>query len=153
MAAVWLTASSQISAQSQSSAGRIQPEVRLEFIGARDPVVQFGAGVWLRAGTYVRIGLLGATGAAVRSDSAVLASRIDLQARYVLDPFAESRWGVYGIGGVSLMHVRGGDVEPRLVLGVGLEGRPRRVVRAVEAGLGGGARLALAIRRAVPGRR
>jgi hypothetical protein len=140
-------------AQRQPTSARLQPEVRLEFIGARDPIMQLGAGTWFRAGTYARVGLMGAGGAAFRDGRAVLATRVDVQLRYVLDPFAESRWGAYGIGGVSLMHVRGSEVEPRLVLGGGIEGRPRRVVRAVEAGLGGGVRLALALRRGLSGRR
>lgn len=140
-----------------SGAGRLRPEVRLEFIGARDPIIQLGAGVSFRAGTYARVTLLAASGVAVQQSASVLASRVDLHVRYMLDPFGESRWGAYGLGGLSLMHVRsehgGGDLTPRLVLGIGVEGRPRAVTRAVEVGLGGGTRVALALRKGLPGRR
>lgn len=74
-----------------------------------------------------------------------LAWRGELLAHFLLAPTRRDGAGVYGAGGVAVV---GGPVsQGYLVLAIGLEGRPgARAGWFVEAGVGGGARLALGYR-------
>lgn len=132
----------------QAATGR-QLEVRAEYIGARTSSLQGGVGLNLPAGRYIRVGTVASGGLALRGGETSGAARADLFARFLLDPFAESPIGLYGIGGVSVLHDRFERTRPRVLLGLGVESRPRggRIV-AAEAALGGGVRLAIVLRRA-----
>jgi hypothetical protein len=65
-----------------------------------------------------------------------------------LDPYGEARWGLYGIGGLSLRYDEFDKWRPDAVLGFGVEGpfRPH-VVPSFELSLGGGIRVGMALRR------
>jgi hypothetical protein len=94
------------------------------------------------------------TGPAWRDHEHGWSGRFDALARFLLDPFRESRVGLYAAGGLSLSHDpwerwKGGLA---LVLGAELPSRAG-AAWAVEVGMGGGLRIGLALRRAVPGRR
>jgi hypothetical protein len=81
-------------------------------------------------------------------------ARIEALARFHLDPQRLSRNGIYAAGGVAV--ALRASLPPRyaLVALVGLEGPPRGALApAVEVGLGGGVRVAVALRRARQGRR
>jgi hypothetical protein len=71
--------------------------------------------------------------------------RGELTAHFLLNPTRRQGVGAYGAGGVAVV---GGPVEQGyLVLALGLEARPgARAGWFVEAGVGGGARLALGFR-------
>jgi hypothetical protein len=102
-------------------------------------------------GLYVRLESTLAGGLATRDGITRGAARGDAVARFVLDPLRETRRGLYGIGGVSLMYDGFERWRPRLVAGIGLEGRERHGrVMALELALGGGARLGFVVRRARP---
>lgn len=109
---------------------------------ASDPVLA-GAGPYaaLRTSARTRVATALALGA---SDRAV-AWRGELVAHFLLDPLTTTGSGFYLGAGAALV---GGPVERGyLVLLVGLEGRPGgRSGWAVEAGVGGGARLAAGYR-------
>jgi hypothetical protein len=142
-----------LAASAQRSAGP-RVEGRVEVIAARHSTVQAGAGFNAAAGNYVRWGLLAAAGVASRDDRAVATWRADAVVRFLLDPFRESPRGLYGLAGVSAMDDGSRDIEPAIVVGVGVEGRARgAVIPAVELALGGGTRLAVVLRRTRPGRR
>ncbi len=141
------------SADAQSG-GRPRPEVRIDFIAARDPTAQVGVGFNAMAGTYVRWGAVVGAGLASRNDERVTTARVEGVVRFLLDPLRESPTGLYGLAGVSLMDDGSGVWEPRALLGVGVEGRARGgAIPSLEVALGGGARLAVVIRRARPNRR
>ena len=141
------------SARAQETSGP-RGEARLEVIAARHATVQLGAGVAVTAGPYMRVGLLAAGGATRRDDHTLATGRADAFLRFHLDPFRESRIGLYGIAGAGVMDDGSRTWEPRVFIGLGFEGRGgRRITPAVEAALGGGARLALALRGSRPGRR
>ena len=122
-------------------AQKLQPEIRFETLG---PEFQGLVGVALHvpAGRYVRIGI-GGTGVAV--------GRTDLIARFTFDPYREMRWALSAGGGLSY------DAELKelyLALHTDLEGpRMRGMTPFVSAGLAGGARFAVGVRRALRGRR
>lgn len=136
------------SVAAQAPAG-VQVEARAEYIEARTSTLQGGAGLNVPAGRYVRLGTVVAGGVAIRGGAARGAARADLLARFLLDPFRESRVGLYGIGGISALYDGFEETRARLMLGVGVETRPRgRHVLAGELALGGGVRIAFVVRRA-----
>jgi hypothetical protein len=79
---------------------------------------------------------------------------VDLFARFHLDPFRESRWGPYGGGGLTTRMDRGERTRSYLLVFAGVDGPLRGVfTSSFEAGLGGGARAGVILRRGVAERR
>lgn len=143
-------------AGAQSPRQAVQGEVRADAIVSRWSAVQGGLGVSFPAGLYVRSGAVLAAGGGGKGFD----SRLDLYSRFNLDPFRQSRWGVYGGGGISGRYVERDDprVHAYLLLFVGIEGPLRSAsvtgwAPAIEIGLGGGARIGIALRQGIPGRR
>lgn len=127
----------------------LAPEVRLDVIGAHPTSVQGAIGVEVPAGTYVRVGVLGGAGATIESDGASRAAgRLDVLARFLVDPFRQSRWGFSAGAGVSVRADPGDRVRPRLLVALDLEGRRSRggVSPSVQIGLGGGVRGGVGLR-------
>lgn len=138
--------------------GAQQLEARADAALGRTSAALVGAGVLTDAGAYVRVGLLAGAGVAYgRQDGgprrAAAAGEVAAVARFVLDPFRQSAHGVYAGGGVGVRAADGAG-EPFVLAVVGVEGRRRGgLAPAVEVGVGGGVRVAVALRRARPGRR
>lgn len=129
----------------------LQPEVRAEFISGNPWSLLGGAGFNAPAGLYMRLGIGAAAGVARGGSSTFAVARVDGTARFLLDPFRQSRVGIYGLAGVSGMYLEREGWTPRVVLGLGLEGPARgRTITSVEFALGGGARLAVVLRRVRP---
>ncbi|MGQ0646890.1 MAG: hypothetical protein ACT4P7_04930 [Gemmatimonadaceae bacterium] len=129
-------------------------EGRLEAISARHTTLQLGGGFNTAAGTYVRVGLAAAGGLTRRGGRTRGTARVDGVLRFLLDPFKEQRRGLYGLAGVSAMDDGTRAWEPRVFVGLGLEGRGgRQIIPAVEIALGGGLRVAGVFRRARTNRR
>ncbi len=102
--------------------------------------------VWLGGGIYTgwrpegktRLALTLSAGAVDHQTS----GRAELLAQYLLSPGRITGVGIYGFGGIA------GEAGPRdqgyLVAGLGLESRPGRSSGwAIEAGVGGGARISV----------
>jgi hypothetical protein len=141
-------------AQEAGEGRRFQPEARLDVIAARETAVYAGAGVSTAMGNYLRFGAVLAAGATTGSGDARATVRGDLLARFLFDPFLQSRWALYGGGGFSARYDDGGPTRGYLLAVVGVEGPPvKRVLPALEVGLGGGTRISAAFRRAFPDRR
>lgn len=138
-------------AQTTSAASNgLAPEVRVDAIVARETAVHAGVGFASRLSTYVRAGIVGAAGLSGGSPS----GRVDAVARFLLDPFRESRWGPYGGGGLSVRFDDGRGTRGYMLIFFGAEGPlDRGFSPAIEVGLGGGARLAVVLRRGVAERR
>jgi hypothetical protein len=126
----------------EAAAQQLQPEVRFEVAGPEPYLGAPGAALHLPMGRYVRVGVGGTFGAV---------NRADLLARFSFDPYRQTRWALSLGGGLS--H----DFERRrasLALHADLEGpRLRGTTPFVSAGLSGGARFAVGVRRAFPNRR
>ena len=144
------------SAPAQTRPQRLQLEGRVDALFSRGWAAQLGGGASVPLGTYVRAGAV--VGAGYASGDALgsrsLGVRVDAVARFLLDPLMQFRRAPYAGGGVTYRS----DVSSRhglfLLLVLGYEGAPvRGVLPAVELGLGGGARVGVVLRRAVPGRR
>lgn len=134
----------------------VQAEMRADAIASRWTAVQAGLGVSFPSGVYVRSGAVVAAGGGGKG----FESRLDLFSRFNLDPFRQSRWGLYVGGGISGRYVERDDPGARayLLLFVGAEGPLRNAsvagwVPAFELGLGGGARIGITLRQGIPGRR
>jgi hypothetical protein len=135
--------------QSEPFKPAVQFEARLDVLGGPPAGAQVGAGVNVAAGYYTRIGADLAAGASSRDGGVAASGRVDLAARYLLDPFHEFRWGPYAGGGVTALWDGRANWRAGLLLLIGIEGPAHAGWRtAVELGLGGGARLGLVLRRA-----
>jgi hypothetical protein len=140
--------------RARSAPPRIQPEVRADFIDARATAAHVGVGFSVPASTYVRLGLVGAVGRAWADGESTTAGRVDALVRFVVDPLREFRWAPYGSGGVGGLYDGDGKWRAVLVGVLGIEGPQRgAIVPAIEVGFGGGLRVGVAVRRAIPGRR
>lgn len=137
----------------------LAPELRADVIVGHQPAVQVGAGVQIPAGYYMRIGLVAAAGARVGGTDSFTTSRLDgrldVLARFLLDPFRQSAYGLSLGGGVSLRAEPNDRVRPLLLVAVDLEGRRSAAgwVPALQVGLGGGVRIGVALRHGVAGAR
>ena len=144
-----LTAPSMLRAQLDPLRPPLQVEMRADLLGGPPAGAQLGAGINVPAGYYVRLGLDAGGGPAVRDGAAFASGRVDLTARYLLDPFGEARWGPYVGGGITAQWDRRATRRADLLLLAGLEGPAHGGWRtAFEVGLGGGARLGVVLRRA-----
>src|SRR5690242_429565 len=142
----WCVAFSAINVvtDAQTPQQQLQTEWRVDGIFARTSGVEAGFGVSVPAGIYVRNGLVAGLGAGRHGAE----GRTDLLSRFSLDPFRQSRWALYGAGGISGRYRprQDGGSRAYLLLSVGLEGplpagNKSGWVPAFEAGLGGGARV------------
>jgi len=136
-----------LSAQSpavQPGASPITVEVRLDALFARVDAIHAGVGATVPLGNYVRAGIVGATGLSGDGHSA----RIDVLARFHLDPFRESRWAPYAGGGLTTRFDRGRNAHTYLMLLAGIDGPAANGLgTSVEAALGGGGRVGIILRR------
>ena len=146
--AVVLLAVGAASARAQVQQIPIVPEVRLDVLGGRPSSVQGAIGVEIPSGYYVRVGVLAGAGATLERDGSRAAGRVDVLARFLLDPFRQSRWGFSAGAGVSLRADPGDRVRPRLLAALDLEGRRSRrgITPALQLGLGGGVRGGVGLR-------
>ena len=139
----------------QQVSPRLAPEVRVDVIGASPASVQGAVGVEIPAGWYVRVGVLAGAGASIDPDDPGAAGRLDVLARFLLDPFRQSRWGFSAGGGVSLLAREGDHVRPQLLVALDLEGRraSNGVSPSIQVGLGGGVRAGIGLRWGAAGTR
>jgi hypothetical protein len=125
----------------------LRPELRVDLIAGRAAATHVAVAVARPAGTYARI--VGAVGQGVawKNGQVRYAARVDALGRFYLDPFANRSAAWYGTGGLSLLYDGFDEWRPLLTVGIGVESRPRGpLTYAAELGLGGGARVGLALR-------
>jgi hypothetical protein len=128
----------------------VLPEVRVDAFAGRSVGAQLGAGVALDAGFYTRLALLVAGGVERRPGGALVgAQRAEAVLRFHTDPLRKSSPGVYLGGGLGVRRGGSGPTRGVLLAGGGLVGAyGHHLAPAVELGVGGGARLGVALRRA-----
>jgi len=143
------SAPQRLAAQGASAALRAKPELRADVIFGSEPALEIGGGIQLPLGNYVRVGATGALGTALGAGPRTRTGRADLLARFLLDPYRQSTFGLSAGGGVSARFGQGRPVTPLLLLALEVEGR--RTARgwspALQLGLGGGTRVGLVVRR------
>jgi hypothetical protein len=139
---------------SQVPRRRFLPEVRADVVTGETTTAHLGGGVHMTSGTYFRLAILAGAGPAWRDSQRETSYRFELQGRFVLDPFRDSPYGVYGIGGMTTTHDPFSNWQSRLVLGAGIELPAHgRAAVALEGAFAGGFRISLATRRLPLGRR
>ena len=146
-------------ARAQQAARRVFPplELRVDAIDVRSTkngTVQAGAGVNIPLGSYARLELDGAGGVTRRDEMDHHSGRGDAIVRFLLDPFAESPWGLSIGGGMSALFAEAARTHAYLVVVADVEApRIGGIVPALQVGLGGGLRVGLGARASRPGRR
>ena len=149
LASIALLAAASVPASAQQPSIPIVPELRIDVLGAEPTSVQGAVGVQIPAGYYVRVGLLAGAGATIEPDGASRAAgRVDVLARFLIDPFRQSRWGFSAGAGVSLRADPGDKARPHLLAALDLEGRRSRggLSPSLQVGLGGGVRGGIGLR-------
>lgn len=149
VAAAALLATVPALARAQRQRIPLAPEVRLDVLGGRPGSVQGAVGVVIPSGYYVRIGILAGAGTTIeRGRASRAAGRVDVLARFLLDPFRQSRWGVSAGAGVSVRADPGDRARPHLLAALDVEGRRARrgFTPALQIGLGGGVRGGIGLR-------
>jgi hypothetical protein len=103
-----------------------------------------GAYAAVRPGERARLALTLAAGTA----DGEVAFRGELLAHFLLSPRAKNGVGFYALGGAAVASLESaGDTQGYMVLGLGVESRPgARSGWALEAGIGGGLRIAAGYR-------
>jgi hypothetical protein len=127
----------------------ISAEYRADMLFGRGTAAQIGAGAQVPLGYYVRLGLTGAAGVTLHDGDSVGGGRVDVIARYLLDPFREVAWTPSFGGGLTVRY-DDGDKRPGTYLTVVLDVEGPRFRRsfspALQLGLGGGTRIGVALR-------
>jgi hypothetical protein len=142
-------------AQAATRAAKFQPSVRMDAILGHDAIGQVAGGIAIAPAYNLRVGLDAGIGAARRaSGGAQAAGRIDLLARWLTDPFRQSRRALHAGGGLGVLLEQGAAPRPVAIVTLGLEGASDGPwVPGVEIGLGGGFRAGVTLRRASARRR
>ena len=120
-------------------------ETQLAVMGmaSKPAVVVAGAGLAWRDGGRTRVGGAMLVGT---DEGGALAGRVEVAWHFLLDPAKRAGDGVYAGGGVAL-GASNGRARPYLLLVIGAENAPAgRRGTFIEAGIGGGARIALGMR-------
>jgi hypothetical protein len=136
--------------QSVRTSGLPPIELRVDAIdprSAHEGTVQGGVGINVPLGYYVRLELVGGAGVVRRDNVDRSSGRVDAIARFLLDPFGESPWGLSIGGGMSALFAEDAKTREYLVVVTDLEGPPiGPIVPAVQVGLGGGFRAGIVVR-------
>jgi hypothetical protein len=138
-------------ASGQADGGGVRPEARFDVVAARATAVHGGLGLSAPLGTSLRLGGVVGLGAVVDDEArgrSEVSARADLLARFLVDPFLESRWAPYAGAGVSGRSEGGRRPRGYLLAVVGVEGSPiGSWLPSVELGFGGGVRFGIVLRR------
>ncbi|GJG85591.1 hypothetical protein tb265_07720 [Gemmatimonadetes bacterium T265] len=131
----------------------LRPSVGATAVVGPHTLGLLSAGLEGDAGLYARLGLVAGVGATTGSGGRAVGEVAGI-GRFLLDPLRQAPRGIYATGGLAVRVERTARPRTFVLAGLGLEGRPLgRVVPAIEAGVGGGARLGVVLRPLRPGRR
>lgn len=139
-------------AAAQRVAGlHLQPSGRVDLLASRIRAVQAGLELDTRAGRYVRLGVVGAAGESWYAGASGLSARAEMVGRFELDPDFRSRWAPYFTAGLGARYDRVGSWRGVMSAAIGLEGpNANGVIPFLEVGWGGGFRVGIGLRKALP---
>ena len=131
-------------------APRVAIEARVDALVSKVSAVHAGAGFTVKTGTYLRSGLDAGLGASRDG----ISGRIDFVNRFHLDPFRQFKWAPYAGGGLGVRFDDNRNERVYVLVFLGMDGPVRNGFgTSFEAGLGGGGRIGMIIRRAAAERR
>ena len=128
----------------------VRAQISIDALAATHLSLEGGVGVIVPAGVYMRTSVTGASGCTWSNGTTKSASRVEVVSRFLLDPFREAPFGLSLGGGLGITNAStGSGWRPYLALVTDLElSRAGGWTPAIQAGLGGGARLGLVVRSA-----
>jgi hypothetical protein len=133
---------------------RWRPSVRADATLDRDPGAQLTIGVATPTAYNTRLGVDVSAGGVDRPSGWTPAGRVEVLARWLTDPFRQSRWALHAGGGVAIRLEDMRSPAYVAVIAVGVDGpRDGRWVPGVEVAMGGGVRAGVTLRRAPANRR
>jgi hypothetical protein len=125
-------------------------EARIDGIVANPAAIHAGIGITGVTGTYLRSGIVAGIGESKNG----ISGRVDFVNRFHLDPFREHKWAPYAGGGLTTRFDDNRRTRVYLLLIAGVDGPVTNgLTTSIEAGLGGGGRIGVIIRRATAERR
>lgn len=126
----------------------ITRELRVDGLMSAHAAIEVGASAIIPAGIYSRTSVTAATGVVRRNATDARVARFEMVSRFLLDPYRESPYGLSVGGGLGMTNSAGGPQwRPYLALVLDLElERAHGLTPALQLGLGGGARLGVALR-------
>jgi len=129
---------------------RVAIEGRADVIVSKITAAHAGLGFTVKTGTYLRSGLDAGLGASRDG----ISGRIDFVNRFHLDPFRQFKWAPYAGGGLGVRFDDNRQERVYVLIFLGVDGPVRNGLgTSFEAGLGGGGRIGIIIRRAAAERR
>lgn len=142
----------------QSARTVVEPSFRLDAFAGRRAAVQAGVAVDIAPPGDVALEIVGGAGAGWGAGGGGGSARVDVLARYLLDPAAALRWSPYLAGGIGARWGAVSGWRGVLIALVGVDAPAWRGMMGgfrpfVEAGFGGGARVGIGFRRSLGGRR
>lgn len=136
-------------AQVFTFAPTVQPELSAAATFGNRTSAAAGVGINVPAGYYVRVAEAISFGRELTGARPGNVLRAEVVARFLTDPFGESRWGPYGGGGAAVDWRDGSAGRVALMLVAGTELPSKAAWRpGIEIAVGNGVRLSLIIRRA-----
>lgn len=119
-------------------------EGRIDVLTSNPAAIHAAGGFTLPLGTYVRSGI----DAGIGSSRNGVSGRVDFVNRFHLDPFRQHKWAPYAGGGLTARFDADRHGRAYLLVFVGLDAPASRGIgTSIEAGLGGGGRIGVVIRR------
>lgn len=111
--------------------------------------MQGGAGIVFPLGVYTRLSIDGAAGPRFDDDGVQASGRVDVVARFLLDPLRETPFGLSLGGGLTVPYAQGdAHVGTYLTAVIDIERRMSHgITPALQIGLGGGTRVGIVLRR------
>jgi hypothetical protein len=131
-------------------APKVAIEARADVIVSKVTAAHTAVGFTVKTGTYLRSGVDAGLGATRDG----ISGRIDFVNRFHLDPFRQFKWAPYAGGGLGVRFDDNRKERVYALVFLGLDGPVRNGLgTSFEAGLGGGGRIGMIIRRAAAERR
>ncbi len=133
-----------------SSGGPVIVEARGDLIAGRNTTLQLGVAALWPVSPFLSVGAVaGIGGTRPAAGDGRASGRAELVARFTPDPSPSARWRIYGQATAGVLAVRGSTGRALVSVAMGVERVSGGAVRpAIELGLGGGLRVAVALRRA-----
>jgi hypothetical protein len=140
--------------QGQRDPQRIEPEVRLDGIIARNSALQAALGADVPVSPSMHLEIAAGAGPSFEASATGgrnVSGRIDAIVHFLIDPHHLMRWSPYAGGGIGARYDHGPDWRAVAIIVAGVNApKWKHAIPFIEAGFGGGVRIGAGLRRATP---